>query len=137
MICKEVCFFCKGFWDEMTRPRWPKHYPRLVYDKDRGACHHCGTPLRFEERNTWHIDHFPVAYRDIEDQCCFGVRDPLDMSNLVLSCVSCNVSHVHERRIWCGRSQIRCKKVWFRWGCFIFAWCVSIGITYSVAHVVC
>ena len=47
----------------------------------------------------WEIDHYPVQYVDIENQCCFGVTDPLDIDNLVPSCGYCNKSHNFEKNI--------------------------------------
>ena len=58
----------------MPRPKWPKELVRHVFDKGNGRCHHCSKQLRFEEAQgttrQWEIDHYPVAYRDVEDQCC-------------------------------------------------------------------
>ena len=99
----------------MVRPKWPKPLVKLVFDKDAGKCHHCGVKLRFREPSgprMWEIDHFPVVYRDIEDQCCIGVTDPLEPTNLVASCRTCNRSHAHEVSRWCGHSQPRCRKRW-------------------------
>ena len=78
-----------------------------------GTCWHCGGALSFNDRSTWHVDHYPVTQADIEDQCCFGITQVDDMRNVVPSCPSCNLSHRHERKKWCGQSQIRCRSsVW-------------------------
>ena len=115
----------------MTRPKWPRDYARIVFDSSGGACHHCKADLRFEPRSGWHIDHHPVAYRDIEDQCCFGVTDPLDLSNLVASCPSCNMGHAHEKERWCGRTQFPCKKRFFRRGMRAFLVLCLMGASFS------
>ena len=72
-----------------------------------GNCWHCGTPL---DASKFHVDHHPVAYRDIEDQICFGVTDPKDMTNLVPSCPTCNTSHAHEISNCSGHTQFRVTK---------------------------
>lgn len=96
----------------MRRPRWPRHVEEQVWEAGGGKCHHCGNVLTKTPRKGWHIDHFPVAFRDIEDQCCWGVTDALDVSNLVVSCPPCNMSHTFESTQYCGKSQIPCKKRW-------------------------
>ena len=110
----------------MPRPSFTKKLTKKVYVRPDnpnaiGYCWHCGKKLVFNNRKiglrgAWHMDHFPVVYRDIENQCCIGIIDPLDKNNLVPSCASCNISHRHERRLWyCGgRSQCKCE-----------CWCVS------------
>ena len=98
------------------RPHWPKDLVGRVYDKSSGKCHHCGCDLPWNRassgRRTWHVDHYPVAYRDIEGQVLWGVRDPLDESNLVASCAPCNLSHEFERDVCCGHTQLRCRRSW-------------------------
>ena len=108
----------------MARPKWTKEIENTVWTRGNGACHHCGCELQREPRRGWHIDHFPVAYRDIEDQVCCGVRDPRDVSNLVLSCPTCNTSHAHESDRCCGHTQLRCKRQWVEW-------CVTLALTYG------
>ena len=98
----------------MARKKWPKALEKRVFESANGNCYHCGKKLRFSPRNTWHIDHHPVAYRDIEDQCCIGVTDEHDETNLKLSCVKCNLSHKHEVTTWCGDTQFPCKKRFWR-----------------------
>ena len=103
------------------RPKWPKGYDKLVYDKTKGVCYHCKKKIEFNQRtkkqgeNYWEIDHYPVQYKDIKDQCCIGVRDPLDIDNLVPSCGNCNKSHKYEKQnIYCcclKGSQFPCKKI--------------------------
>lgn len=79
-----------------------------------GHCWHCGTLLNLEQRTPgeggWHVDHWPVCRRDIEQQWCWGVRNVREESNLVPSCIACNTSHRHERRYWYwgNRSQCPC-----------------------------
>ena len=82
-----------------------------------GRCWHCGRELRWDPvaaaatdapRREWHVDHWPVALRDIRGQVLLGVTDPHLLSNLVPSCVNCNTSHRHEIRRWHGRTQLRC-----------------------------
>lgn len=110
----------------MPRPSFTKKLTKKVYmrlDNPNGIgyCWHCGKKLVFNNRKiglrgAWHMDHFPVVYRDIENQCCIGIINPLEKNNLVSSCASCNISHRYERRLWyCGgRSQCKCE-----------CWCVS------------
>lgn len=98
------------------RPRWPKQVVDLVWMKSNGRCHHCRTSLSRRDpesqRRTWHVDHHPIPYRLIKDQCCCGTTDPVyDIDNLVASCAACNVSHRHET----GRQPIRCHRpTWVR-----------------------
>lgn len=105
----------------MPRPKFSKILTKKVYIRPDnpngiGYCWHCGKKLVFNNRKiglrgAWHMDHYPVVYRDIENQCCIGITDPLEKSNLVPSCASCNISHRHEKKIWCccGRSQCKCE----------------------------
>ena len=59
-------------------PKWTREVEQTVWTQGGGHCHHCQAQLQREPRSGRHIDHFPVAYRDIEDQVCCGVRDPRD-----------------------------------------------------------
>jgi hypothetical protein len=103
-----------------SRPKWPAKWREAVFYKTNnpykaGHCWHCGAILSLNKGDStahWHIDHYPVAYRDIENQCCLGVTDPLDIDNLVPSCIECNVGHRFEKRYrcYCGRSQPYCQK---------------------------
>ena len=118
----------------MTRPRIPDPMVQRLLVKSNNKCTHCHIALDTTKRSNYHIDHHPVAYRDIDGQCCIGVRDPLDETNLVASCPSCNLSHAHEHEVCCGRTQIPCKIVW-GWragaiGVFLF----SNLITYYAAR---
>ena len=97
----------------MPRPRWPKHVENNL-KKRAWECHHCKKKLNLEDRKSWHIDHFPIPYRDIEDQCCCGITDPFDETNLVVSCPQCNMSHKFEAEgRWCGRTQFPCLQTVF------------------------
>jgi len=85
--------------------------------KKVGKCWHCNKRIYFSNRKhglngAWHIDHYPVVYRDIENQCCIGITNPLLVSNLVPSCAECNISHKYEKsyKIFCGRSQCLCER---------------------------
>ena len=52
----------------MPRPKFSKKLKELVFNKTKGKCYHCESLL--EEK--WDVDHYPVVYRDIKDQCyCF------------------------------------------------------------------
>lgn len=95
-----------------SRPKWTREVEQTVWTQGGGRCHHCQAQLQREPRSGWHIDHFPVAYRDIEDQVCCGVRDPRDPRNLVVSCPACNMSHAHERDVCLGHTQCRCRRQW-------------------------
>jgi len=102
------------------RPKWPEGYDKLVYNKTNGKCYHCNKQIKFNQRtkkqgeNYWEIDHYPVQYKDIEEQCCIGVTDSLDIDNLVPSCGYCNKSHKFEhKKTYCcciKSSQFPCKK---------------------------
>tara|TARA_Y100001970_G_C13907424_1_gene686783 strand:- start:19 stop:453 length:435 start_codon:yes stop_codon:yes gene_type:complete len=122
----------------MPRKKWPKRLVNEVFDKtlfstkysnssnnyckiskfDTAYCWHCGKTIVRGKRTAkdgqqaWHIDHYPVQFVDIENQICCGVTDQHDITNLVPSCVLCNVSHQYERKhcYYCGRSQCLCTK---------------------------
>ena len=110
-----------------NRPKFTKKEVKIIYSRTEnpygiGHCWHCGKKLVFKNRTygkkgAWHIDHYPVVYRDIENQCCLGVTDPKELTNLVPSCVSCNITHKNEKsyKIWCGRSQCRCEYMCVFW----------------------
>ena len=72
-----------------------------------GRCWHCGRPLPWRpgEPREWHVDHWPVAQRDIRRQVLLGVTDPRRLDNLVPACAACNTSHRHERVLWHGHTQ--------------------------------
>ena len=103
------------------RPNFPKKlikhtFNRFDNPKGLGHCWHCGKKLVFKNRKkglrgAWHMDHYPVVYRDIESQIIFGVTDPNDPKNLVPACVNCNLSHKYEKSLWycCNRSQCKCE----------------------------
>ena len=101
----------------MGRPKFSGALREEVLQKTNGRCKHCNAAL---VGNDWDVDHFPVVYRDIEDQCycwpCGTVVDPLDLSNLQPSCCKCNRSHKHERKVWlfCGRTQLRIRRLWLK-----------------------
>ena len=46
----------------MGRPKWPKDYPLLVFNKTNGTCYHCDKKIIFEQRikkqgpNYWEIE---------------------------------------------------------------------------------
>ena len=116
----------------MVRPRISSSLAFSIFDRHKGRCHHCGKRLRKSMRKSWHIDHHPIPFRDVEDQCCFGVRDPLAATNLVLSCVHCNVSHHHEPSYWyyCGHAQFPCKKKqWTLYGIILLSSLLSSSAT--------
>ena len=97
----------------MPRPKFSKKLRAEVLAKTQGQCYHCKEALDTECARAWHVDHFPVRYADIEDQCgCCGlfVTDPLDLDNLVPSCAHCNTSHKYENTQYCGHSQPRIRK---------------------------
>jgi hypothetical protein len=107
------------------RPKMPKTLREAVFAKTGGLCHHCGATLT-NVRGGWHVDHFPVPFRDLESQVCCGVTDPLDVQNLVPACTRCNLSHEHESRAWCGRAQIPCRRQW----CLTLAAAVVMGTVF-------
>lgn len=85
-----------------------------VLEAGQGRCHHCRIGLT----GTFHVDHYPIPRRDVVNQMCCGVTDVHDDSNLVPSCVSCNVGHRFEggdtRAFCCKR---RCCAWWTACGC--------------------
>jgi|SaaInlV_165m_DNA_1040744.scaffolds.fasta_scaffold155970_2 hypothetical protein len=91
------------------RPKFTKTEREILYKKAEGNCHHCGVKLA---DTRWHVDHHPVAFRDIEDQTCWGVTDKKDMDNLVASCAACNLSHKFEHARCCGHTQLRCRQTY-------------------------
>jgi hypothetical protein len=108
MLCVRV-FFASSMHNKARRKKFSKKIVDAVYQKSRGRCHHCKAQLQHK----FDVDHFPVRYADIEDQCCFGVANELDERNLVASCATCNRSHKYEKAVWCGKySQCPCKKHW-------------------------
>jgi len=121
------------------RPKFSKKEVKLIYIRPEnpygiGNCWHCGKKLVFKnrtfgKRGAWHIDHYPVVYRDIENQCCLGVTDPRCLTNLVPSCISCNITHKNEKsyRIWGGRSQCKCEE-----GC---VFCLFFKIALMIAAI--
>lgn len=121
----------------MPRPRFSKELRAQVLGKTDGHCHHCGAVLDTESGRAWHVDHYPVRYADIEDQCgCCGcfVTDPLDPANLVPSCVPCNTSHRYEVRRYCGHSQLRIRRTLITLGAAIAA---SFGLGVGSGMVMC
>ena len=108
MLCvRVVC--ATSLHAKSRRKKFPKKIVDKIYKKSKGKCYHCKTSLRQE----FDIDHYPVRYADIEDQCCLGVTNELDETNLVVSCRNCNRSHKHEKVVWCRKySQCPCKKHW-------------------------
>jgi hypothetical protein len=116
----------------MGRPKWTKEVVARVTEKSGGLCHHCRKPVDLANRSEWHIDHYPVLYKDIEDQICCGVTDARDVGNLVLACRACNTSHRYELTPYChGRySQYPCKRAWaVRCGVFAAGACAGAATT--------
>jgi len=101
----------------MPRPKFNDKIRQDVLNKTNGRCYHCNIAI-FEER--WDVDHYPVRYEDIENQCgcmpCGNITDPYDISNLQPSCIRCNRSHKYEKRkCWyCGHSQLRINKQYIK-----------------------
>ena len=103
------------------RKKWPAGLEKEIFDKTSGKCYHCNKKLVFNHRKktdgrgAWNMDHYPVVYRDIEDQICCGITNQHDPNNIVAACVDCNKSHKHEKKYWCycGDSQFPCKKKFF------------------------
>lgn len=109
----------------MGRKKWAKRLVIDVFNKtsaspitNKARCWHCNKVIIRHRRTlkdgygAWHIDHYPVKYADIESQYCCGVTDQHDITNLVPSCIICNISHKYERKKWyyCGYSQCYCKR---------------------------
>ena len=114
----------------MVRPKFSKNLRNKIWNKNKGKCYHCQTKL-FE--NKWDVDHYPVVYRDIEDQCycfpCGTVTDPLDERNLQPACIACNRSgqYEHKKFYYCGHSQLRINKKYIKNFLTHFI-CIIIGI---------
>lgn len=112
----------------MPRKNIPKKlvystFNRIDNPHNVGNCWHCGKKLIFKNRcnnkkkkGVWQIDHYPVAYRDIENQLLIGITDPNYSKNLVPACIECNLSHKFEISRWyyCNTSQFPCKKNFFK-----------------------
>lgn len=102
-----------------------------------GHCWHCGKQLIFKnrgntkKRGVWQVDHYPVPYRDIESQILIGITDVNDASNLVPSCMECNLSHKFEISRWyyCNNSQFPCKKTFFKKLFYIISLLYTLIIT--------
>ena len=107
----------------MGRKKIPKKtvyntFYRLDNPKRVGNCWHCGKKIFYKNRSAkkkkgaWQIDHYPVTYRDIEDQVLLGITNPNYEKNLVPACLECNLSHQYEKRkiYYCNKSQFPCKK---------------------------
>ncbi len=114
----------------MTRPKFSKKLREKILKKNKSKCYHCNIILN---DNKWDIDHYPVVYRDIEDQCycfpCGTVTDPLEENNLQPSCVSCNRSgqYEHKKCYYCGHSQLRINKKYIKVFLTHFI-CIAIGL---------
>ena len=108
----------------MGRPHFTHKVREQVLKKNGGRCFHCNADLS-KDNIEWDVDHHPVVYRDIEDQCkCwpFGmVTNATDFKNLQPSCTKCNRSHKYEKKhCWyCGHTQLRIRKTWL-WFFFAF-----------------
>ena len=117
----------------MPRPKFSKKLKELVFNKTKGKCYHCESLL--EEK--WDVDHYPVVYRDIKDQCyCFPfgkVTDPLDPNNLQPSCVNCNRSGKYEeiKCYYCNHTQLRVRKSYVL---IFLANIITLGIGYSIGY---
>ena len=127
-----------------NRPNFTKTDATTVYNRLKnpygiGHCWHCGKKLVFKNRTygkkgAWHIDHYPVVYRDIENQCCCGITGPQHLNNLVPSCVNCNISHRNELslRICGGRSQCKCEGSCVFWTFMKIMGGIAIGLLLSL-----
>ncbi len=117
-----------------NRPKISKTLALRIFDQNKGLCYHCGTRLDRMDRSSYHIDHHPVAYRDIEGQCCFGVTDPLAENNLVASCPKCNMSHEHEKVNCFGSTQkFPFKRKWLNVAIWLTLMTVSNTVTFYIA----
>lgn len=127
-----------------NRKKWPSGLVSEVYFRQQnpykvGHCWHCGKRIFLDKRRVedgagaWHIDHFPVPYKDIVDQCCYGVVDEHDISNLVPACIECNVSHKYEKKykIFCNRAQCCCVKKCYIILCYLILFILTI-ISYYI-----
>ena len=100
MCCKR----CKYNKSSLNGQQWRE----AVYYKTNnpykvGHCWHCGFYYHLIKvilHSTGILTIIP-AYKDIENQCCIGVSDPLDINNLVPSCIECNVGHRFEKKYKC------------------------------------
>ena len=117
-----------------VRPRWPTGLTNRVLSESYGRCFHCGVVLTTDVtgRRQWDIDHHPVPYREIADQLCCGVRDALDESNLVASCITCNRGGTFERGQVCRCPHRYVVRV-VRFVCVV---AVAVVVVMVVHHVV-
>jgi 5-methylcytosine-specific restriction endonuclease McrA len=67
--------------------RVPSRRRREVFNRSRGRCHYCASPL--ELAGAWHADHQ-------QPQALDGADDAL---NLVASCVACNLAKADRTAI--------------------------------------
>lgn len=109
-------FLCKP--PRNARLKWLRGQRKLVLARrgnpyGAGHCWHCGVGLQVDATTgpKWDIDHFPIPFRDIQDQCLCGVTDSRASNNLVPACVGCNRSGKYEagnQWYYCGRTQVCC-----------------------------
>lgn len=118
----------------MGRPRFTGTVREQVFGKTSGRCFHCNAALSGGAQGSdWDVDHYPVVYRDIEDQCkCWPlgtVTSATDLRNLQPSCTKCNRSHRYEPRkcYYCGHTQLRVRKTWLWLGiAFTVVFCAGL-----------
>ncbi len=128
----------------MPRKNIPKKLVKETFNRidnpyKPGHCWHCGKKIVFKNRGSdnsrgvWQIDHFPVPYRDIENQVLIGITDPLCPKNLVPACKKCNLSHNFEIPKWyyCNYYQFPCKKKFIKNLIYFFLFIYICFITIS------
>jgi F0F1-type ATP synthase assembly protein I len=93
----------------MKRPDWPRGMAEKLWDAQHGRCYHCKQelPSKNIHPREYDIDHFPIPFRDIEDNVLpsfmLKVNSSTDENNIVASCRACNRSHLYETK---GRTQL-------------------------------
>ena len=130
----------------MARPRWTKKMLDEIWNRSDnphsvGHCWHCGKTIHRDHRTTqddaWHVDHYPVTFKDIEAQLCCGVTDAYELSNLVPSCRDCNISHKFERKNCFGRSQVPCLKTFWYRVFFFISYCSIFFFGFVIGNYLC
>ena len=125
----------------IQRPQWPRGLPQKIWDEQNGICYHCKIqlPPRDETPRKYDIDHHPIPFRDIADNCCphccIDVSDPLERNNLVATHVVCNRSHTYEKSssMYCGHAQCFCPRRKCCWGIWLSSlFIIGVGIGLSV-----
>jgi hypothetical protein len=110
-----MCVCWSALWQRRpaARKAWPSGLRLRVLQRSDNpwgpnCCWHCGVVLL---GRSFHVDHHPIPFRDVESQLCCGITHEHDLRNLKPACPACNTSHRFEpsgHTCFCGRSQCCC-----------------------------